>query len=37
METIDMTLVNNFIGIMSLLNTSLGSLTATHLGDNASA
>lgn len=37
METIDIPMVNNFIGILSLLNTSLVSLTATHHVDNAYA
>ena len=37
METIDMPMVSNFISVLSLLNTSLVLLTATHLEDNAYA
>ena len=36
-ETFDMPMDSNFLGILSLLNTSLVSLTASQLGDNAYA
>lgn len=36
-ETIDMPMVNNFNVILSLINTTLVSLTAIHLWDNAYA
>ena len=37
METIDMSIVNNYIGILYLHKTSIVSPTATYIGDNAYA